>query len=125
MRKAAVQNILDRLREHQNMRGAALFGVISGKLSEGVDYSNNILNSIVCVGLPMPPPSARQDALMGYYTNKFDRNTRLLQHYECSSLSAELRDKEPFACPAWTCTLGCQKVHLARTEMCQTDFWQA
>ena len=74
MRKAAVQNILDRLREHQNMRGAALFGVLSGKLSEGVDYSNNILNSIVCVGLPMPPPSARQDALMRYYTNKFDRN---------------------------------------------------
>lgn len=74
MSKAAVQNILDRLREHQNMSGAALFGVLSGKLSEGVDYSDNILNSIVCVGLPMPPPSARQDALMRYYTNKFDRN---------------------------------------------------
>ena len=39
MRKAAVQNILDRLREHQNMRGAALFGVLSGKLSAGVDLS--------------------------------------------------------------------------------------
>ena len=74
MSKAAVQNILSSLREHQNMSGAALFGVLSGKLSEGVDYSDNILNSIVCVGLPMPPPSARQDALIRYYTNKFDRN---------------------------------------------------
>ena len=74
MSKAAVQNILSSLREHQNMSGAALFGVLSGKLSEGVDYSDNILNSIVCVGLPMPPPSARQDALIRYYTNKFYRN---------------------------------------------------
>ena len=56
------------------MRGAALFGVLSGKLSEGVDYPDNILNSLVCVGLPMPPPSARQDALIEYYTKKFDRN---------------------------------------------------
>jgi len=74
MRKGTLQSIIDRLREQRNMRGAALFGVLSGKLSEGVDYPDNILNSLVCVGLPMPPPSARQDALIEYYTKKFDRN---------------------------------------------------
>ena len=74
MRKGTLQSIIDRLREQKNMRGAALFGVLSGKLSEGVDYPDNILNSLVCVGLPMPPPSARQDALIEYYTKKFDRS---------------------------------------------------
>ena len=74
MRKGSLQSIIDRLREQKNMRGAALFGVLSGKLSEGVDYPDNILNSLVCVGLPMPPPSARQDALIEYYTKKFDRS---------------------------------------------------
>jgi len=74
MNKREVQGLVNRLHEHKEMRGAALFGVLSGKLSEGVDYSDNVLNALVCVGLPMPPPSARQDALFDYYTNKFNRN---------------------------------------------------
>ena len=74
MRKGTLQSIIDRLREQKNMRGAALFGVLSGKLSEGVDYSDNVLNSISLRRLAYPPPSARQDALIEYYTKKFDRN---------------------------------------------------
>ena len=73
MSKARVEGLISKLYEHRNMRGAALFGVLSGKLSEGVDYSDNVLNAVVCVGLPLPPPSARQDALLEYYTKKFDR----------------------------------------------------
>ena len=73
MSKARVEGLVSILYEQKNMRGAALFGVLSGKLSEGVDYSDNVLNAVVCVGLPLPPPSARQDALLEYYTKKFDR----------------------------------------------------
>jgi len=73
MSKARVEGLISILYEQKNMRGAALFGVLSGKLSEGVDYSDNVLNAVVCVGLPLPPPSARQDALLEYYTKKFDR----------------------------------------------------
>ncbi len=74
MSKARVEGLISRLYEQRDMRGVALFGVLSGKLSEGVDYSDNVLNALVCVGLPLPPPSARQDALLEYYTKKFDRS---------------------------------------------------
>ena len=29
---------------------------------------------MVCVGLPFPPPSARQEALLDYYTKRFGRS---------------------------------------------------
>lgn len=74
MSKRRVEGLISKLYEHRDMRGAALFGVLSGKLSEGVDYSDNVLNALVCVGLPLPPPSTRQDALLEYYSKKFDRN---------------------------------------------------
>jgi len=73
MSKARVEELVSTLYEQRDMGGTVLFGVLSGKLSEGVDYSGNILNSLVCVGLPLPPPSSRQEALVDYYTKKFDR----------------------------------------------------
>ncbi len=69
-----VKTLIDRLYTQRDMGGSMLFGVLSGKLSEGVDYSDNVLNALVCIGLPLPPPSARQDALLDYYKKKFDRN---------------------------------------------------
>ena len=74
MSKKRVEELVSKLYEQRDMGGVALFGVLSGKLSEGVDYSDNVLSALVCVGLPLPPPSARQDALLEYYTKKFDRN---------------------------------------------------
>ena len=74
MSKRSVEGLVSKLYEHRDMRGAALFGVLSGKLSEGIDYYDNVLNALVCVGLPLPPPSTRQDALLEYYSKKFDRN---------------------------------------------------
>ena len=74
MSKRGVEGLISRLYQYKDMGGAALFGVLSGKLSEGIDYSDNVLSALVCVGLPLPPPSARQDALLEYYTKKFDRN---------------------------------------------------
>ena len=74
MSKRSVEGLVSKLYEHRDMRGAVLFGVLSGKLSEGIDYSDNVLNALVCVGLPLPPPSTRQDALLEYYSKKFDRN---------------------------------------------------
>ena len=74
MSKRGVEGLISKLYEQTDMRGVALFGVLSGKLSEGVDYSDNVLSALVCVGLPLPPPSAKQDALLEYYSKKFDRN---------------------------------------------------
>ena len=72
MSKNEVERVIANLYEMRAMgRETVLFGVLRGKLSEGIDYSDNILNAVVCVGLPFPPPSARQDALLEYYTRRF------------------------------------------------------
>lgn len=56
--------------ESNGERGV-LMGVLGGKFSEGVDYPENILQAVICVGLPLAPPSAKQDALKKYYEKRF------------------------------------------------------
>lgn len=51
-----------------------LLGVQGGSLSEGVDYKNNILSSVMIVGIPFPPPSLEVEALEEYYSSKFDES---------------------------------------------------
>ncbi|MFP3872727.1 MAG: helicase C-terminal domain-containing protein [Candidatus Aenigmatarchaeota archaeon] len=48
-----------------------LLGVQGGSLSEGIDYRNNILSSVIIAGIPFPPPSLKLEALEEYYTEKF------------------------------------------------------
>ncbi len=54
-------------------RNKLLLGVQGGSLSEGVDYKNNILCSVMIAGIPFPPPSPEVKALEEYYTKKFDK----------------------------------------------------
>lgn len=75
MSKRSVDGMVNRLHELRSMgKNSVIFGVLSGKLSEGIDYSDNILDAVVCIGLPLPPPSAKQEALFGYYTSRFGRS---------------------------------------------------
>jgi len=75
MSKSRVNGIVDELlNERRNHRKVLLAGVLSGKLAEGVDYPNNILDAVICLGLPLAPPSARQDALKEYYVERFGNN---------------------------------------------------
>ncbi|PDH26139.1 MAG: hypothetical protein CND01_04515 [Marine Group II euryarchaeote MED-G34] len=72
MPKNLVERMINGLYERKSMgAGTALLGVLRGKFSEGIDYSENVLDAVVCVGLPLPPPSARQEALLDYYTKRF------------------------------------------------------
>jgi DNA excision repair protein ERCC-2 len=63
------KNLLYEL-ESKGVRGI-LIGVLGGKFSEGVDYSDNILQAVICIGLPLAPPSSKQDALKNYYEKRF------------------------------------------------------
>ncbi|MBT3356979.1 MAG: ATP-dependent DNA helicase [Euryarchaeota archaeon] len=75
MSKRRVNGVVDKLEIRRRAGSRVLLaGVLSGKLAEGVDYPNNILDAVICVGLPLPPPSARQDALKNYYTQRYDSN---------------------------------------------------
>jgi DNA excision repair protein ERCC-2 len=48
-----------------------LFGVMGGKLSEGIDYPNNLLTCVVAVGLPYATWSVYQKALINYFDHQF------------------------------------------------------
>ena len=44
---------------------------MGGKISEGMDFPSEELEVVVIVGIPYPPPSARQHALQIYYDKKY------------------------------------------------------
>jgi DNA excision repair protein ERCC-2 len=72
MSKNQISTILEELhKERRNKEQVLLAGVLSGKFAEGVDYPNNILDAVICLGLPLAPPSARQEALKEYYMERF------------------------------------------------------
>jgi DNA excision repair protein ERCC-2 len=54
----------------------ALFGVMGGKFSEGMDYPNNLLTCVVTVGLPYATWSVYQKALISYFDSQFPGNGR-------------------------------------------------
>lgn len=69
--KKRVDNAMQQLSDART-RGTKviLAGVFGGRLAEGVDYSENILDAVVCVGIPVAPPSVPQNALREYIEKK-------------------------------------------------------
>ncbi|MEE3082553.1 MAG: helicase C-terminal domain-containing protein, partial [Candidatus Thermoplasmatota archaeon] len=67
------------IQEMRNMRlngtKALLAGVYGGRLSEGIDYSGNLLDAVACVGIPNPPKSVHNDALKEYIEKESGSNT--------------------------------------------------
>jgi DNA excision repair protein ERCC-2 len=71
MKKEEKTALLEELKVKKEKRGAILMGVLGGSLSEGIDFKNNLLHSVVVVGLPLSPPSIENQALKDYYSDKF------------------------------------------------------
>jgi DNA excision repair protein ERCC-2 len=53
-----------------------LYGVMGGKLSEGLDYPGNILKCVVAIGLPYATWDAYQESLIDYLEQQFPGNGR-------------------------------------------------
>ena len=53
--------------------GAALFSVMGGRISEGMDFPAEQLEIAVIIGIPYPKPTARQRGLQNYYDQKFGK----------------------------------------------------
>jgi DNA excision repair protein ERCC-2 len=53
-----------------------LFGVMGAKLSEGMDYPDNILKCVVTVGLPYAKWDAYEKSLIAYLEQQFPKNGR-------------------------------------------------
>ncbi|PNX48114.1 MAG: hypothetical protein BV459_03000 [Thermoplasmata archaeon M11B2D] len=56
-----------------NNTGAALFSVMGGRISEGMDFPAEQLEIAVIVGIPYPKPTVRQRGLQNYYDQKFGK----------------------------------------------------
>jgi len=69
--KAQKRRVLDTLTDLKGGWGGLLLGVMGGSLSEGIDYRDNLLNSVIIVGVPFAPPSLEQSQLIEYYDRKF------------------------------------------------------
>jgi len=73
MSQTALMELVSDFKErgNQNGDGAALFSVIGGRISEGMDFPAEQLEIAVIVGIPYPKPTARQRGLQRYYDLKF------------------------------------------------------
>ncbi|MGC8694735.1 MAG: ATP-dependent DNA helicase [Candidatus Micrarchaeia archaeon] len=49
-----------------------LFGVMGGSLSEGIDYTNNIIKGIIIVGLPFSNPDLKTAMKIKYFNKLFE-----------------------------------------------------
>jgi len=73
MSQSALMELVSDFKEsgNQNGNGAALFSVMGGRISEGMDFPAKQLEITVIVGIPYPKPTARQRGLQRYYDIKF------------------------------------------------------
>jgi len=68
---AGQDELIETINRFKTSRNSMFFGVIGGRLSEGIDFPDQELEVVVLVGIPYPKPSARQKALVLYYDLKF------------------------------------------------------
>ena len=72
--KAEKQELIANLSHLKEANGGLMLAVMGGSLSEGIDYKDNLLDSVIVVGMPFAPPSLEQDQLIRYYDMKFGRD---------------------------------------------------
>ena len=80
MGQGALMNLVNKFRQSSTSNGAALFSVMGGRISEGMDFPAEQLELAVIVGIPYPKPSAKQRGLQQYYENKFGKGFEYTVH---------------------------------------------
>jgi len=61
-------------------RRPVIFGVMGGRIGEGMDFPGEQLEMVVVVGLPYPKPTARQRSLQHYYDLKWGKGWEYTVH---------------------------------------------
>ena len=66
-------DLMDAVQEFKESseKGAVLFAVMGGRISEGIDFPDKELEVAIIAGIPYPRPTARQRAFLHYYEIKF------------------------------------------------------
>ena len=55
-------------------RGAMLFAVARGKLSEGIDFSDKSCRAVIIIGIPFAPHQDRRIIAKRHYLDEINRN---------------------------------------------------
>ena len=63
-------DIMKKLKEFKE-KGGIFLSVMGGRLAEGIDFPSEELEMVIIVGIPYPPPSAKQYALINFYNKKY------------------------------------------------------
>jgi DNA excision repair protein ERCC-2 len=58
--------------------GGVLCGVLGGRSSEGTDFKGKLMETVIILGIPFPPPSPRTDAAIRYMDQKIKGQGRQL-----------------------------------------------
>lgn len=73
--KNDIDQLVVKLRKDKSEKKRILLcGVFGARLSEGIDYHGGILDAVVCIGIPNPPPSVLSDSLKTYAADRFGKN---------------------------------------------------
>jgi len=72
-RSMSQKELMALVEEFRSGRGSALFSVAGGRLSEGMDFPSGDLEMVIMVGIPYPPPTARQRALSYFHDVRFGK----------------------------------------------------
>ena len=69
-----IDRVVSKLKNERRIGNRVLLcGVFGARLSEGIDYDDGVLGSVVCIGIPNPPPSVLSNSLKEYISDKFGR----------------------------------------------------
>lgn len=61
-------------------RGAMLFAVARGKLSEGIDFSDKSCRAVIIIGIPFAPHQDRRVIAKRHYLDEINRATNVCVH---------------------------------------------
>lgn len=64
--------LIEKLKQYKTY-GAVLLSAASGSLGEGLDFPDNILKSVIVVGIPLDRPNLETKELINYYDIKFKK----------------------------------------------------
>jgi DNA excision repair protein ERCC-2 len=74
------EELVSALSRFKLSRNSTIFGVMGGRICEGIDFPDEELEMVVIVGIPYPKPSAKQKALVMYYDLKFKKGWEYTVH---------------------------------------------
>ena len=72
MSKQEREAFLERFKSYSK-QGAVLLAATGGSFGEGIDIEDNIIKSVIIVGLPLAKPDLETQELINYYQQKFGK----------------------------------------------------